>query len=206
MVILTPEATQLPWTERDLPQDRNFLEWFSEQEGLRISENINSDITSPVFRLNFYKASSFPPFFSVSIHHALYDGYSFPVLMKCVEAAYHDQALSPAIPLPSVITDVTWTSGASDALWSQLFEGVDWSSRSVRTLEQGALVSRETRTSDIGFWQVREACQKIRVSTEALYITVFVAACQRVFGWESDAVFSVSLFFLRMIIRVVSYE
>lgn len=101
-VVLSPHASPLPWTSHDTKEDRSIPEWFEVEEGPRIAEEINDDFTTLLFRLNLYH-SPHSSYLSVSIHHALYDGLAFPLLMKEVDAAYRAQTLQDAVPLARVV-------------------------------------------------------------------------------------------------------
>jgi amino acid adenylation domain-containing protein len=63
------------------------------------------------------------PEFHLTLHHAIYDGGSLPLLWNQVQSAYHGELLSPQ-PFNHFIEHVLATEGAS-AFWKSEFEGLN---------------------------------------------------------------------------------
>ncbi|KAI1430745.1 hypothetical protein GGR50DRAFT_163740 [Xylaria sp. CBS 124048] len=63
------------------------------------------------------------PEFYLTMHHAIYDGGSMPLLWKQVHSAYHGESLSPQ-PFNRFIEHILATEGA-DAFWKTEFDGLN---------------------------------------------------------------------------------
>ncbi|KAF5856241.1 hypothetical protein ETB97_007674 [Aspergillus alliaceus] len=92
-VVFSPASSQLSWTEVEYDNLEELIEKFKlEQE--EIAHDIISNIsnTPPVrFHLGKTRDSKEPPALLISIHHALYDGESFSMLMDDVTARYAEE-------------------------------------------------------------------------------------------------------------------
>ena len=191
-VVLSPHASPLPWTPHDTEEDRDISKWFEVEEGARIAEEINDDITTPLFRLNIYQSPR-SSYLSVSIHHALYDGLAFPLLMKEVDAAYRAQSLQDVIPLSQVVHHVNPISCSDRAkqFWVSEFEGVNLCDRLLHQRNEREVV-RCAQVLDTPLQDLRSRCSAIHVTLEALFIGTMAYLGRRFLGWSNDAVFGVS--------------
>ncbi|OBZ75800.1 Nonribosomal peptide synthetase 2 [Grifola frondosa] len=80
--------------------DSDFREFFSSVEASLTATDINEHLSDrPPVRLSFYSTdSSRTTFVVLSIHHALYDGMSLPVLLRDFESAYLGEPALPSAP------------------------------------------------------------------------------------------------------------
>ncbi|PWY71312.1 nonribosomal peptide synthase [Aspergillus eucalypticola CBS 122712] len=94
-IILTDNnmAVQVVQRAKGLPWDT-----YSLREG-DVLPDLTSNMTSgsPLLRLAVVHRQSQPRMFLVAIHHALYDGWSMPLLKQAVEDAYHGRDLRPQL-------------------------------------------------------------------------------------------------------------
>ena len=190
-VVLSPHASPLPWFSHDTEEDRNIAEWFELEEGAKIAEEINDDITTPLFRLNLYRSPN-ASYLSVSIHHAIYDGLAFPLLMNEVDAAYRAQSLQDVVPLAQVVHHINPISRGNSAkeFWMSEFEGVDLHNRLLYQRNEREIV-RHSRIFDTSLQDIRSRCSAINVTLEALFTAAITFLGRKFFGWSNDAVFSV---------------
>jgi hypothetical protein len=196
-VVLSPHASPLPWTSHDIEEDCNISKWFEVEEGARIAEEINDDITTPLFRLNLYQSPR-SSYLSVSIHHAVYDGLAFPLLMREVDAAYRAQSLQDVIPLSQVVHHVSPASYSDHAkqFWVSEFEGVNHRDRPLHQRNEHEVV-RYAKILDTSLQDLRSRCSAIHVTLEALFTGTIAYMGRRFLGWSIDAIFGVSLSMMR---------
>jgi len=191
-IVLSPHASPLPWTSHDTEEDCDIPKWFEVEEGARIAEEINDDITTPLFRLNLYQSPR-SSYLSVSIHHALYDGLAFPLLMREVDAAYRAQSLQEAIPLSRVVHHISLISRGDRAkeFWVSEFEGVNLRDRPLHQRNEREVV-RRVKVLDTPLQDLRSRCSAIHVTLEALFTGTMAYLGRRFLGWSNDPVFGVS--------------
>ncbi|KAF9649477.1 hypothetical protein BDM02DRAFT_3230298 [Thelephora ganbajun] len=190
-VVLSPHASSLPWIFHDTEEDHNISEWFEAEEGARIAEDINDDIATPLFRLNFYQ-SPHASYLSVSIHHALYDGIAFPLLMKEVDAVYRNQSLEDVVPLAQVVHHINLVSHGDRAkeFWVSEFEGINLRDRPLYRRNERQVV-RYARVLDTSLQDLRSRCSAIHVTLEALFASTIAYLGGRSFGWSNDPIFGI---------------
>ena len=191
-VVLSHYASPLPWTFHDTEENCNISEWFEVEEGGKIAEDINDDITTPLFRLNIYRSTR-ASHLSVSIHHTLYDGLAFPLLMKEVDAAYRSQSLQDVVPLAQVIHHINPISRGDRAkeFWVSEFEGVNLRDRQLHRRNEREVV-RYAKVLDTSLQDLRSRCSAVHVTLEALFTAAIAYLGRRLLGWSNDAIFGVS--------------
>lgn len=189
---MSPHASPLPWSSHDIEEDRNIAERFEVEEGANIAEEINDDITTPLFRLNLYRSPN-SSYLSISIHHALYDGLAFPLLMREVDAIYKAQNLPDVVPLAQVVHHINPISRGDRAkeFWVSEFEGVDLHARPLHQRNEREIV-RYAKVLDTSLQDLRSRCSAIHVTLEALFTAAITFLGRRFLGWSNDAIFGVS--------------
>ena len=157
-----------------------------------IAEEVNDEITTPLFRLNLYQ-SPHSSYLSVLIHHALYNGLAFPLLMREVDAAYRAQSLQDAIPLSQVIHHVNPISRGDRAkeFWVSEFEGINLCDRPLHQRNEHKVV-RCAKVLDTSLQDLQSRCLAIHVILEALFTGTMAYLGRRFLRWSSDVVFGVS--------------
>lgn len=191
-VILSPQAAGIPWFLHELEQDTEFSEWFAAEEIPRIAIEINEDISSPMFRLNLYHSTD-STYLAISIHHSLYDGIAFPLLMREVDAVYSNEDLSTPISLYVVVQQLNSCQRPerSKEFWVSQFEDANLVSRGLH--RPSGKTTRSTKTLDISLQDLRARCGTMHTTLEALFASTFAHKGQALFGWSRDAVFGVSV-------------
>jgi len=191
-VVLSPHASPLPWTSHGVGDVNDIPKWFEAEEGPRIAGEINDDITTPLFRLNIYRSPHFS-YLSVSIHHVLYDGLAFPLLMRKVDAVYKSQSVEDAVPLARVINNINPISRGDLAkgFWVSEFEGADLRDRPLYQRNEREVV-RYAKVLDTSLQDLRSRCSAMHVTLEALFTGAIAYLGRRFLGWSNDAIFGVS--------------
>ena len=189
---MSPPAAPLPWTFHDIGEDCNISKLFEAEEGPRVAEEINNDVTTPLFRLNLYQSGR-TSFLSVSIHHALYDGLALPLLMREVDAAYCGQRLQDVVPLAQVVHYINPVSRDNRAreFWVSEFQGINLHDRPLYQRNERE-VARYTKVLDTSLQDLRSRCSAIHVTLEALFASAIAYLGRKVLGWSNDAIFGVS--------------
>ena len=191
-VVLSPRASPLPWTFRNIEEGYEISERFEAEERARIAEEINDDISTPLFQLNLYK-SSHSYHLSVSINHALYDGLAFPLLMREVDAIYKGRSLQDPVPLGQIINHINPISRGDRAkeFWVSEFVGIGLRDRPLYQRNEREVV-RYAKVLDISLQDLRSRCSVIHVTLEALFTATIADLGRRFLGWSNDAIFGVS--------------
>ena len=128
---------------------------------------------------------------ALSVHHALYDGISLPVLMQDLERAYKSQPQLPSASLRTVLEQIAivdqdaarafWTSHLQDYPWQRLLNRTASSSR--------ADVTSHTFKQPLSVLQGKAAAQ--HVTLQALFMSSYASLlAQHMYGHD-DIVFGV---------------
>lgn len=93
---------------------------------------------TPPLRIGVY-VSSKASFIVLSIHHALFDGISLPILLNEIEREYAGSAPYP----PALLGDILDQIGTIDMIkaqsfWADYFDGFVWPSKSLQTAASSA--------------------------------------------------------------------
>ncbi|KAI0670364.1 hypothetical protein C8Q78DRAFT_1079337 [Trametes maxima] len=133
-VVLRADAVDAHVSERVIEDDdeSDFQRYFTSHEASPIARELNLAIsTIPPVRLSFFVSpASNTTYMVASIHHALYDGISLPVLLRDLERAYSNRQQLPYAPLRAVLEPIAsidqnsarefWTGYLSDYPWARL--------------------------------------------------------------------------------------
>ena len=189
--MLSPHSSPLPWTSHRAAQDCNTSGWFG-AEGARIAEEINDDTTTPLFRLNVYN-SPHSSYLFVSIHHAIYDGVAFPLLMREVDAAYRAHSLQDGLPLAQIVHLIRPAplDNLAREFWTSELGGVQLHDRPLYQRNEHEVV-RCAKVLDISLRDLRSKCSAIHVTLEALFSSTMGYLGRKYLEWPDDAIFGVS--------------
>ncbi|KAG6845337.1 NRPS [Tephrocybe sp. NHM501043] len=128
-IVLNTNQLVLPWVEEqtDIKEEKVFVNWFLDTRAPIIARNINANLSeSPAFRLSSF-VSKGKPFLVFSIHHALYDGISLPLLFQDVEKEYRGCAPQAVAHFPDIldrIASIDLTKARE--FWTDHFRGFVW--------------------------------------------------------------------------------
>ncbi|EJF65871.1 peptide synthetase [Dichomitus squalens LYAD-421 SS1] len=133
-VVLRAETCPPRIVGKDVPDfnDASFQGYFYEHEASIVARDLNTSISivPPVRLTLFTNSASCTVYAALSIHHALYDGISLPVLLQDLEREYIHQPQLPSASLQQALEHITltdqegartfWTSYLKDYPWERL--------------------------------------------------------------------------------------
>ena len=125
----------------------------------------------PPIRFTLLQASG-KSFLIVSMHHALYDGLSVPLILEDIARAYLDRE---AAVRPSFASAATWVNGVSSdsvSFWSKRLQGY----KVVRNTSPQAASSRTVivdRTTSLDISRALQGCQAIDVTLQSVALLAF---------------------------------
>ncbi|GAB1517179.1 Non-ribosomal peptide synthetase [Rhizoctonia solani] len=191
-VLLYPEAIQVPLATHRQPlelETANFPSWFLGVEKNRISAEINSDLTTPTFRINIYETQG--RFMVVSLSHAIYDGIAFPSLMKSLDSAIVGDHMSNAVPLQPLLESVYGPQESAQQFWVGKLGHLDHKLLSGRkpVRPQARFIRRVF--SSISFEAMQSACRMQQTTLQALGCASYALAGRDAFGWQNNAIFGI---------------
>lgn len=204
-MILLPEDRELPWTETALSitDTDSFSDSFMRRDSVRFACDINENIASqPPFRIALYVGDN-ASFLTLSIHHAIYDGVSLPLLLQEVEQIYLGETLQDTLPISKVL-DIIYDvdTARAEEVWKEVFESFDWSKI------PGRLSSGETACTlshsfkqRLDYWEAKSASSK--VSLHSLLVASFGVSLGKHLYNTSDIVFGVSCWHNRSVLYFV---
>lgn len=191
-VVLHPEAVQVPLTthhQLSATETESFTSWFHASEKDRVSVEINSDLTSPVFRINLYQSDS--RFMVVSLSHAIYDGFALPNLMKDLDAAISGETTHESVSLQPILEAVELLQESAQHFWVQKLSSLDLKSLSSRRpARPRAQYAR--RILRLSYEEMQSSCRAQHTTLQALGCASYALAGRDYLGWRNDAVFGVS--------------
>ncbi|KAF8654172.1 hypothetical protein AX16_003701 [Volvariella volvacea WC 439] len=172
-VVLAPNSVPLPWQEEHAPPDQVTPEWFMSYRADIVSKDINSKLSeSPPWRLSAF-TSSVDATIVLSIHHALYDGISLPILASEVERAYMMEEPRPQ-PSPVEILRHVYNGGLENGeqFWKAYFKDFQWLGDVF--VESGRGGTRRARVEFIApLSRVKALASSQQVTVQALLTSAF---------------------------------
>lgn len=150
-VVLAPSSSQLPWIEECTPFTNvdAFLAFFYAEVAPSLARQINSTTsTTPPFRLAVFSTpeENHGHWLALSIHHALFDGTSLPLILNFVE----DELLARPHPItcsPESLLEYMHSTriDAGRQFWAAMFSNFHWSGHRLTS----AHLSNQTRRKAI---------------------------------------------------------
>ncbi|KAH9854247.1 hypothetical protein C2E23DRAFT_820117 [Lenzites betulinus] len=130
-VVLHAASVKVDFTEKQVQvlDDLAFQQYFGSEEASSIARELNLGISkTPPVRVSFYPAPAPGTTYMVlSIHHALYDGISLPVLLRNFERAYSGKRQLASAPLRSVLEPIiAIDQTAGREFWASYLKGFAW--------------------------------------------------------------------------------
>jgi len=125
-VVLNPDSVPDVWSEAEtVVTIQDFAEIFHTRYAVPITQDINRTLaTTPPIRLTYFSSPG-SSIFALSIHHALYDGTSLPLIISEVENAFTGSAtLLQRVPATDILRYIrSSTSDNSRRFWVDYFTG-----------------------------------------------------------------------------------
>lgn len=193
----TRSLTENDDTASDAIATDHFSHEFINGDALVSARSINENISSrPAFRLALYQGIR--RYLTLSIHHAIYDGISLPLLLKDVEAHYHNKPSedrSIGAPLEKALVEVYDVDIDKAAqFWYKTFDGFDWSKVPQRLAneEECAQTVSVPFSQDLSKWEAKASERK--VSLQAILTAAFGVCLGEKMYESQDVVFGVRTF------------
>ncbi|KAG6898366.1 NRPS [Termitomyces sp. T32_za158] len=184
-VVLSPDCLSLPWLEEntDIGNDRDLVKWFLSTRAPEIAQDINRTLSeTPGFRLSVFVADN-QLYLVLSIHHALYDGISLPLLFQDVEREYHATPLL-SLASPSQILDCIASVNLDKAreFWLNHFHGFVWPHFHVPSRVPSSLTIRHIAQFNSTLTHLKELSASQNVTLQTVLTSAFaVLAATRIY-------------------------
>ncbi|KAL4259866.1 Non-ribosomal peptide synthetase [Pleurotus pulmonarius] len=190
-IILRPGVAPLPWIEKPMPSipEADFPAWFAKHEAEGIARYLNENMSNkPLFQLTAYTSHSKRCHLVLSLHHALFDGSSLPILFQDLEQVYHGEYVDSPAPLKSVLDTIASVDLVkAELFWRSMFKDFSWPAspfrHSTSTEWEEFAVPFKTSLSEF-----RNMAAQACVTLQALLTCTFAALFARVYG-QDDIVF-----------------
>ncbi|KAJ3918621.1 hypothetical protein F5877DRAFT_78832 [Lentinula edodes] len=194
-VVLHDGVNPLPWQFSDYEdkESSSFRDWFLRDQASHVSTRINEDLTTPLFAIGIYRNSSDKEVYMViSINHALYDGFSMPLLVREFRQCYLDEELPEPVPLVHMLHPILCQNNEDmRAFWISQFEDVDLRARAIRHPSSISPPSFLSHALDVPLSDIQAKSHSLHVTLQALFCVVFAISGQSLFGWNHNAIFGV---------------
>ncbi|KAH9484356.1 NRPS [Psilocybe cubensis] len=193
-VVLNPQSCSLNWSQKELfmlAQNTSFSQYFMAQEASLIAKQVNETIsTVSPYRLSAYQAND-RIYLVLSIHHALFDGISLPMLFEQVERSYLGLELSPTATISDLLQQITAVDyDMARAFWKNYFTDYVWPlsmlyPKGVYTTQQLTLPLKSPLSL------IKKLAASQRVTMQALFTCAFGHLLARKVYKQKDVVFGV---------------
>lgn len=199
-VVLRRESRVLPWNVTETAMDvasNDFSRWFLSEKGPSIAKDINQNLsTVPPFRLNAYIDESITTVLVLSIHHALFDGISLPLLLEDVERLYVGSPSRATVDSVAIL-DLAASINLDEArgFWLNYFNGFYWPERPFRLKSD----EEETRHTAVRFktslTSLKASVARKQATLQALLTCTFAHLLATRMYSSNEVVFGVSCSF-----------
>lgn len=180
--------------------DASFRNYFTEREAGSLARELNIDISKvPPVRLSFYTTdTSRTTFMVLSIHHALYDGISLPVLLQDLEHAYKHQPQIPSASFHDVLEYLAVVDQtAAQTFWSSYLKEFPWRTLLNRTASSSnADITSRTFTHSLSEMQSKASTQ--HVTLQALLMCAYGSLLAQHLYNHNDVIFGVRIVYSLM--------
>ncbi|KIJ69297.1 nonribosomal peptide synthetase [Hydnomerulius pinastri MD-312] len=193
-VILSSVSCQLPWIARStaIEGDDAFGTFFFAHEASSLAEDINSGTsTTPPFRLTVYTHSQCSRV-ALSIHHALFDGTSLPLILKFAENELRGRpqaSLCSAEPLLEYMLSAD--TGTARDFWTAKFSDYDWSAHLLMDEQPSGEVRRTTVPFATSISTLNALLAPYQVTIQSVLTYTFASLLGQCIYRSDDVVFGV---------------
>ncbi|KAF5380902.1 hypothetical protein D9615_004009 [Tricholomella constricta] len=192
-VVLRPDRVGLPWAEHhtNIGDSREFVRWFLDNQAQGVTRIINTTLSdTPPFRLHAYTSPG-RAFLVLSIHHALYDGISLPLLINDAEREYCGSALRVVAEASDILDHMASTDLArAREFWVDHFRGFTWPLDLYRHVGPSRTIYRTSAfRSSLTFLKELAASQQVTLQA-VLTCTFAIIAATRIYQ-SNDVSFGV---------------
>ncbi|KJA27343.1 hypothetical protein HYPSUDRAFT_63026 [Hypholoma sublateritium FD-334 SS-4] len=167
-IVLKPNVGELNWKDHALSSplaDSSFGDYFLQGEGSNVAKEINRTLSSvPPYRLSAYTSPT-QKFLVLSIHHALFDGISLPLIFREVEQKHLGQNCAPPSSSLDILAHIS-SIDHNDAknFWVEYFSGFSWT--------QPALIPSSPHTTQRHVVQFQSSLSSLKVLSASQQATL----------------------------------
>ncbi|OAX41962.1 hypothetical protein K503DRAFT_863459 [Rhizopogon vinicolor AM-OR11-026] len=191
-VILSRATCHLQWEEHSITTGDNetFSDYFFDEEAARIAVEINAHITSvPPVRLRLYHGSCCT-YIVLSIHHALFDAFSLPRVLKYAEDTYLGRPLQKLTPPDQILEHIALLDlSSAKEHWMSALRNFNWSYRALVDVNPSASPKRVTMTFDTPLSYFQQKLAHHQVSLQAVFTFTFASVLATRLCDSDDVVF-----------------
>ncbi|KAF9246318.1 hypothetical protein BU15DRAFT_39806 [Melanogaster broomeanus] len=193
-VILAPASCQLPWIEKStsFEDDDFFGVFFFTQEAPTLARQINSAIsTTPLFRLTVYNNPTGDRI-ALSIHHALFDGISLPLILQFVEDEVLGRSHPPLCSAEQLLEYVhSADTDSSREFWIARFSGFNWSASHSIYRQPSSQIRRRAIPLATSLATLSELLAPHQVTVQSALTCTFASLLAQYVHHNNDVVFGV---------------
>ena len=196
-VVLRPSVVDAQTHTKDIDNydGAGFQRYFTELEAASISSELNLGASKvPPVRLSIFTThDSANTYIALSIHHALYDGISLPMLLQDLERLYEQRPELPSAPLRSVLDYLaTVDSGSAEAFWSSYLKEYPWQ-RLLNRTASSRTAEITSRTFSVSLSELQAKAAGRHVTLQALLMCAYASLLGKTVYDHNDIVFGVRL-------------
>ena len=122
-VIKTSSSITLPWKECSFETDQDLVRVSYQQQTTEASDIIQHIESIPPVRFSLLRSKSQPPLLSISIHHALYDGESWGLILNEVYSRYSGRPSIRRTPFHALLGyTLSQEESKQESFWSRYLQ------------------------------------------------------------------------------------
>lgn len=196
-VVRAPIDCQLPWVEQRTPftDADSFCAFFYAEVAPSLAQEINETIsTTPPLRLAVFS----PPenhnglWLTLSIHHALFDGISLPLILKFVEDKLLERPHSTICPPESLLEYMHSTKDdVARRFWASRFSDFNWSEHRLTSVRSSNRIRRKAMPLITSLAALRKLLVSRQVTMQSVVTCAFALSLARYIHHTDDVAFVV---------------
>jgi len=196
-VVLAPATSQLPWIEKWTPftDVDSFCAFFYAEAAPSLASQINGTTsTIPPFRLAVFSTSEehHRHWLALSIHHALFDGISLPLILNFVE----DELLARPHPVtcsPESLLEYMHSTriDAGRQFWTAMFSNFHWSGHRLASVHLSSQTRRKAISLTTSLTALGRLLAPHRVTLQSALTCAFALSLAKYIHHSNDVAFAV---------------
>lgn len=195
-VVQAATSSQLPWVEKRTPSTDtdSFCAFFYAKVATSLAQQINGTTsTFPPFRLAvFSRDDHHGRWLTLSIHHALFDGISLPLILKFVE----DELLTrphPTTCSPESLLEYMHSAknDAACRFWAASFSDFNWSGHRLTSVRSSDQIRRKVMSLTTSLAALKKLLAPHQVTMQSVLTCTFALSLARHIHHTDDVAFVV---------------
>lgn len=199
-VVLAPTRSQLPWAEKQtsFTDPDAFCTFFYTEVAPSLAKQINGTTsTTPPFRLVVFSTPDdhMGHWLTLSIHHALFDGVSLPLILKFVE----DELLARPHPITCSSESLleymhSATINAGHQFWATTFSNFVWSGHRLSSVGTSSQIRQKAVSLTTSLTALGKLLAPHQVTMHSVLTCAFALSLARHIHHTDDVAFVVCLY------------